>query len=114
MEMQETDNAKLMINLNMSDFTDPPKMPECLVSSRENDCVLFEIDDISTYHRESCDINRDEEGRDNVNDMEKRKSEDSLPITVLDVPENQFCSLGNGKEKVLCVTSDACIIKDNN
>lgn len=109
MEMQETDSIKLMTNLTLSDFIDPPNMSECLVSSRENDCVLPETNDISSIsHRQRSNINRDEGRRDNMNDTEKRKRDESLPITVLNVSENQGCSLSKGKEKALCVTADVC------
>lgn len=109
--MQETDSAKLMTTLTLSAFMDPPIMSQCQISSRENDCVLLETDDILLpYHRQSSIINSDEERRENMNDIEKRKRDESLPITLLDVPENQDYSLGKGKKKALYVTADECMI----
>lgn len=57
----------------------------------------------------SSNINRYEDRRDNMNDMEKRKRNESLHITVFNVPENQDCSLGKGKEEALCVTAKVCV-----
>ncbi|KAF4073141.1 hypothetical protein AMELA_G00255410 [Ameiurus melas] len=108
MERQETDRATLMTNISLSDFIDPSNMSECLYTSRENDCTLLETKNISsTSHRQSSNINRDE---DNINDTEKRKRDESLPIMVLNVSDNQDCSLDKGKEKALCVTADTCTI----
>lgn len=105
MERQETDSATLMTNISLSNFIDTPNMS---YTSRENDCTLLETNNISsTSHRQSSNINRDE---DNMNDTEKRKRDESLPITVLDVSENQDCSLNKGKEKALCVITDTCRI----
>lgn len=105
MEMQETDSTKLMTNLTLSDFVDPPNISECLVSSRENDCVLPETNAISSISpRQSSNINRNEGRRDNMNDTEKRKRDEALHITVLDASENQGSTLGKGKAKALCVT----------
>lgn len=99
MEMEETDSAKLMTNLILTDIRDPPIMPELQVNSRENDCLLLETDDISTTNqRKTSNINMNEERKDHVNDMEKRESDEPLPIDVLNVPEIQDCSSGKGKE----------------
>ncbi|MCI4394485.1 hypothetical protein PGIGA_G00169250 [Pangasianodon gigas] len=107
MEMQEMDSAKLMTDLTLSDFTDPPNMSECLISSRENDCALLETNGISsTSYRQSSNINRDEGRRDSMNDTEKRKKDESLPITVLNVSDNEDCSLGKGKEKESSFSAD--------
>lgn len=56
----------------------------------------------------SSNINRYEDRRDSMNDMEKTKRNESLPIMVFNVPENQDCSLGKGKEEALCVTANVC------
>lgn len=94
----------------MCDFIDPPSMSECLVSSRENDCAHLDAIDSLTSLRQSSNINREEERRDSINDTEKRKSNKSLPITVLNVSVNEDCNLSKGKEKALCVAADVCRI----
>lgn len=85
MEMQGTDNGKLMTCLTLSDFIDTSNT-ENLVSPRENDRVLLETNDISsTSQRESSNINRDKGKKDNMN--EKRKRDESQSIQIMNVSE---------------------------
>lgn len=101
--MEETDSTELMTNLILSDFKDPSIVSEFQVNSEENDCVLPETNDIaSTYQRQGSNINMDEERKDRINDMKKREKDESLPVDVLNVPDNTDCTLGKGKEKVVC------------
>ncbi|XP_060719212.1 uncharacterized protein coro1cb isoform X2 [Tachysurus vachellii] len=84
-------------------------MSQCLVSPRENNCVLLETNDISfTSQQEDNNIKSDKGKRDNMNEKIKRKTSQSVQI--LNVPGNHDCSLGKSEEKEVCFTTGGSCI----